>query len=161
MFPSRLGQHHWFLFALRIALPYGVSLIAILWLWEYSILRRKKKEKRLLMPVPRLDGISWEPGWPRSWRSPPHWCPRKTPGGHLGPATYFRTRGHAFIYRIVSVVDPEWFVSDPTPDPDLTLKEVSALTPEPDPVSDPATLVSASRGLRGKLALYSWNYDDL
>jgi hypothetical protein len=49
-------------------------------------------------------------------------------------------------------VDPEWFVSDPTPDP--TFKE--DLAPDPDPVSDPATLVSASRELRGKLALYSW-----
>jgi hypothetical protein len=39
------------------------------------------------------------------------------------------------------------------PDRDPTFKEVSA--PTPDPVSDPATLVSASRGLRGKLALYS------
>ncbi len=29
------------------------------------------------------------------------------------------------------------------------------------PVSDPASLVSASRELRGKLALYSWNYDDI
>jgi hypothetical protein len=45
------------------------------------------------------------------------------------------------------VVDPSWFVSDPTLDP--------------NPVSDPATLVSASRELRGKLALYSWNYDDI
>jgi hypothetical protein len=46
------------------------------------------------------------------------------------------------------VVDPELFVSDPTPDP--TFKEVSASTPDPtpdpvsdptpDPVSDPATL---------------------
>jgi hypothetical protein len=40
------------------------------------------------------------------------------------------------------------FVSDPT------FKEVSAPTPDPDTVSDPATLVSASRELRGKLALY-------
>jgi hypothetical protein len=48
-------------------------------------------------------------------------------------------------------VDPE-FVSDPTPDPDPTFKEVSALTP--DPVSDPATPVSASRALRGKIVLY-------
>jgi hypothetical protein len=39
------------------------------------------------------------------------------------------------------------------PDRDPTFKEVSA--PTPDPVSDPATLVSDSRGLRGKLALYS------
>jgi hypothetical protein len=45
------------------------------------------------------------------------------------------------------------FVSDPTPDP--TFKEVSAPTPDPDPVSDLTTLVSASRGLRGKFALYS------
>jgi hypothetical protein len=30
------------------------------------------------------------------------------------------------------VVDPEWFVSDPTPDP--TFKEVSAPTPDPDPL---------------------------
>ncbi len=39
------------------------------------------------------------------------------------------------------------------------LKEISALnpdpTPDPDPVSDPATLVSASRELSSKLALYS------
>jgi hypothetical protein len=48
-------------------------------------------------------------------------------------------------------VDPEWFVSDPTPDPDPIFKEVLY----PDPVSDPATLVSTSRELRGKLALYS------
>ncbi len=53
------------------------------------------------------------------------------------------------------VVDPERFVSHPTPDPGPTFKEVSAPTPDPDPVSDPATLVSASRGLRGKLALCS------
>jgi hypothetical protein len=51
------------------------------------------------------------------------------------------------------VVDPECFVSDPTPDP--TFKDVSAPTPDsdptpdPNPVSDPATLVSASRELRG------------
>jgi hypothetical protein len=36
--------------------------------------------------------------------------------------------------------------SDPTPDP--TFKEVSAPTPDPDPVSDPATLVSALRELQ-------------
>jgi hypothetical protein len=41
------------------------------------------------------------------------------------------------------------------PDRDPTFKEVSAPTPDPDPVSDPAMLVSAARGLRGKLALYS------
>jgi hypothetical protein len=47
-------------------------------------------------------------------------------------------------------VDPEWFVSDPTPVPDPTFKEVSTptpdpdLTPDPDAVSDPETLVSAS-----------------
>jgi hypothetical protein len=36
-------------------------------------------------------------------------------------------------------------------------REVSASTPDPDldPVSKPTTLVSASRELRGKLALYS------
>jgi hypothetical protein len=46
-------------------------------------------------------------------------------------------------------------VSDPTPNPDPTFKEVLAPTPDPDPVSDPATLFSsASRGLRGKLALH-------
>jgi hypothetical protein len=50
------------------------------------------------------------------------------------------------------VVDPEKFVSDPTPDPNF--REVSSPTPDPDPVLDPATLVSASRELRGKLALY-------
>jgi hypothetical protein len=50
------------------------------------------------------------------------------------------------------VVDPERFVSDSTPDPDPTSKEGSA--PTSDPGSDPATLVSASRELRGKLALY-------
>ncbi len=50
------------------------------------------------------------------------------------------------VTRIVSsgAVDPEWFVSDPTPDPDLTFKEVLAPTPDPDPVSDPATLVFSS-----------------
>ncbi len=40
-------------------------------------------------------------------------------------------------------------VSDPTPDPDPSFKEVLAMTPDPTPdpdtVSDPATLVSASR----------------
>jgi hypothetical protein len=51
-----------------------------------------------------------------------------------------------------SVVDPEKFVSDPTPDPNF--REFWAPTPDQDPVSDPATLVSASRELRGKLALY-------
>jgi hypothetical protein len=59
------------------------------------------------------------------------------------------------------VVDPEWFVSDPTLDLDSTFKEVSAPTPDPDPVSDPVTLVSSSRELRVKLTLYSWNYDDM
>jgi hypothetical protein len=46
---------------------------------------------------------------------------------------------------------------DPIPDPDSTLKEVSTLDPTPDldPVPDPATLVSGSRELRGKLSLYS------
>ncbi len=45
---------------------------------------------------------------------------------------------------------PEWFVSDPT------YKEVLApdLDPSPNPVSDLAALVSASRGLRSKLTLY-------
>jgi len=44
-------------------------------------------------------------------------------------------------------MDPEGFVSDPTPDPDPTYKELSAPTvdpdptPDSDPVSDPATLV--------------------
>jgi hypothetical protein len=41
------------------------------------------------------------------------------------------------------------------PDRDPTFKEVSAPTKDPDPVSDPATLVSAARWLHGKLALYS------
>ncbi len=50
-----------------------------------------------------------------------------------------------------SVADPEWFSSNPDP----TFKDVSA--PDPDPVSDP----SWERELRGKLALYSWNYDDI
>ncbi len=50
------------------------------------------------------------------------------------------------------VVDPEKFVSDQTPDPNF--REVSSPTPDPIPVSDPATLVFASRELRGKLALY-------
>ena len=45
------------------------------------------------------------------------------------------------------------FVSDPTPDPEMTFKKVWA--PTPDPISDPATLVSASKELGGKLALYS------
>jgi hypothetical protein len=51
------------------------------------------------------------------------------------------------------------FGSDSDPDP--TFKKVSALTPDPDPTQDPdpvkypATLVSGSRDLRGKLALYS------
>jgi hypothetical protein len=51
-------------------------------------------------------------------------------------------------------VDPELFVSDPTPDPDPTFNEVSAPTPDPDPVSCPATLISALKELRGELALY-------
>jgi hypothetical protein len=67
---------------------------------------------------------------------------------HPASALHSDTQG-SVIYR---VVDPERFVSDPTPDP--TFKEVSAPTPDPDPVSDLATLVSASRGLRGKFALY-------
>jgi hypothetical protein len=54
---------------------------------------------------------------------------------------------------VIRVVDPKLFVSDSTPDPDPTFKEVSAPTPDPDPtpdpVSDPATQVSASRKLRG------------
>jgi len=54
----------------------------------------------------------------------------------------------------IRVVDSELFVSDPTPDPDPTFNEVSAPTPDPDPVSYPVTLVSALRGLGGKLALY-------
>jgi hypothetical protein len=33
------------------------------------------------------------------------------------------------------VVDPELFVSDPTPDPNPTFKEVSAPTPDPDPTT--------------------------
>ncbi len=44
-------------------------------------------------------------------------------------------------------MDSECFVSDPTPDPDPTFKEISA--PDPDPVSG-----FALRGLRGKLALF-------
>jgi hypothetical protein len=32
---------------------------------------------------------------------------------------------------MIRVVDPEWFVSDPTPDP--TFKEVSAPIPDPTP----------------------------
>jgi hypothetical protein len=40
-------------------------------------------------------------------------------------------------------VDPKLFVSDPTPDP--TFQGVLAPNPDPDLVSDPATLVSASR----------------
>jgi hypothetical protein len=39
-------------------------------------------------------------------------------------------------------VDPKWFVSDPTPDPDPTFKEVLDPTLDPNPVSGPATLVS-------------------
>jgi hypothetical protein len=46
-----------------------------------------------------------------------------------------------------------------------TFKKVSAptpdLTPDPDPVSDPATLVSASKELLGNLALLSFNYDEI
>ncbi len=71
-------------------------------------------------------------------------------------------RNHPGILKS-SVADPKCFFLDPVPDP--TFKEVSALTPDPDPVSDPelcsrtigqmATLVSASRELRGKFALYS------
>ncbi len=53
-------------------------------------------------------------------------------------------------------MDPKGSVSDTTPDPDPTFKEVSAPTPDPeptpDPVSDLATLVSASRKLRGNYA---------
>ncbi len=36
-----------------------------------------------------------------------------------------------FLIDYCRVVDPEWFVSDPTPDP--TFKEVSAPTPDPTP----------------------------
>jgi hypothetical protein len=36
------------------------------------------------------------------------------------------------------------FCADPTPDP--SFREVSAPTPDQDPVSDSATLVTASRG---------------
>ena len=53
-------------------------------------------------------------------------------------------------------MDPELFVSDPTPVPVSTKKVLAPIpdsTPDPDPVSDPATLVSASRELRGRLAL--------
>ncbi len=52
-------------------------------------------------------------------------------------------------------MDPKLFVSDPTSDMDPTLKKVSAPTPNPDltpdldPVSDLATLVSALRKLCG------------
>ncbi len=49
--------------------------------------------------------------------------------------------GNAIPSRVV-----EWFVSDPTPDPDPTFKEVSAPTPDPDPVSDLATLVFRLEG---------------
>ncbi len=48
-------------------------------------------------------------------------------------------------------------VSNPTLDPDPTFQEVSALDPDPtpDPVLDPvATLVSALRELRGKIAVF-------
>ncbi len=67
------------------------------------------------------------------------------------------------LFRIrLRVLDPEYFASDPTPDPYPTFKEVSAPspdsdtepTPDPDHVSGPATLVSPSRELRGKLAFY-------
>ncbi len=51
-------------------------------------------------------------------------------------------------------VDPEWFISDPTPDPDPTFNEVLAPTPDPDPISYPLTLVSALKELRGKLAVF-------
>ena len=64
-----------------------------------------------------------------------------------------RFRKYFFLIRIQNlgsrVVDPEWFFSVPTPDPDPTIKEVLALTPDPeldpDTVSDPATLVSACK----------------
>ncbi len=50
-------------------------------------------------------------------------------------------------------MDPKWFVSDPTSGSGPDFKEVSAPTPDPnpDPVSYPATLVSASRKLRGNI----------
>jgi hypothetical protein len=55
------------------------------------------------------------------------------------------------ILPTVRVVDPELFVSDPTPVPVSTKKVLAPIpdsTPDPDPVSDPATLVSASRDAR-------------
>jgi hypothetical protein len=50
-------------------------------------------------------------------------------------------------------------VDPANPDSDATFKEVSAPTPDPDPVSDPATLVSASRKLR--CIVYSVYYNNV
>jgi hypothetical protein len=36
-----------------------------------------------------------------------------------------------------SVVDPEWFFSDPIPDPDPTFQRVPDPIPDPDPTPDP------------------------
>jgi hypothetical protein len=39
------------------------------------------------------------------------------------------------------IPDPEWFFSDPDPDQDTTFKDVSAPTPDQDPVSDPSHFI--------------------
>ncbi len=40
-------------------------------------------------------------------------------------------------WLLCSVVEPEWFFSDPIPDPDPTFQRVSDLVPDPDPNPDP------------------------
>ncbi len=76
-------------------------------------------KKELCQP----DNLIWQIDWE-------YFYPHSIFNGHIG-----WTR----------VVDPKWFVSDPSPDP--TFMDVSA--PDPDPDSDPATLVFTSRKLRG------------
>ncbi len=59
----------------------------------------------------------------------------------------------------IMVVDPEWFVSDPTSDPNPTFKEVSAPTPEP--TSDPdsgSCFGSGNAGLRLERVAQKINY---
>ncbi len=52
-------------------------------------------------------------------------------------ATVMKKRMQALILPISSVVDPEWFISDPIPDPDPTFLRVPDPIPDPDPDPDP------------------------
>jgi hypothetical protein len=132
-------QHHWFPFALRNALPYGMSSKLS---FDNTSSRRNFLRARLTPILTESTTLvspknPWRPPRPRDLFSDPWSCV------HLPYSC-----GSGMIC----------FGSDSGSGSD---QDVSAPTPDPDPVSDPATLVSASRGLRGKLALYSWNYDDL